>query len=134
MTETAFKTGSTYECRSASDHDTVYRFTVTARTARFITTTDRWGDVRRVGVKTSSDGTEYALPHGSYANAPVIRANRPAEELTVPSTPPRGAGADGPNTGACGVTGVCFECGRRFDLSDPADAGEFVHGHDCEAN
>jgi hypothetical protein len=27
----------------------------------------------------------------------------------------------------------CPECGRVFDLSDPADADEWAFGHDCEA-
>lgn len=26
----------------------------------------------------------------------------------------------------------CPECGRRFDLTDEADADEFFNGHDCE--
>ena len=27
----------------------------------------------------------------------------------------------------------CPECGRVFDLTDPTDADEATHGHDCEA-
>lgn len=27
---------------------------------------------------------------------------------------------------------TCPECGRRFNLTDPADAGEWFAGHDCE--
>lgn len=26
---------------------------------------------------------------------------------------------------------TCVGCGRRFDLLDPADAEELVHGHGC---
>lgn len=31
------------------------------------------------------------------------------------------------------VTFTCSECGRVFDLTDPTDADEWAHGHDCEA-
>jgi hypothetical protein len=27
---------------------------------------------------------------------------------------------------------TCPECGRVFDLFDPADADEWFNGHDCE--
>lgn len=30
-------------------------------------------------------------------------------------------------------TATCAECGRKFDLTDEADADEFYNGHDCEA-
>ena len=72
-----FVVGDTYECRAHSDHDTVYRFTVTARTARFVTFVDRWGDTRRVGV-WESRGVERACPHGRYANCAVVAADRGA--------------------------------------------------------
>jgi len=26
----------------------------------------------------------------------------------------------------------CPECGRTFDLTDPTNADEMAHGHDCE--
>lgn len=29
-----------------------------------------------------------------------------------------------------GIT--CTECGRTFDLLNPADADEWTYGHDCE--
>lgn len=74
---TRFEVGRTYECRAMSDWDTVYSFTVVARSAKFITTTDRWGDRRRGGV-WESNGAEWATPHGRYANCAVIRADRPA--------------------------------------------------------
>jgi hypothetical protein len=74
---TAFTLGSTYECRSLSDWDTVYRFTVVARTARFVTFADRFGDTRRVGV-WESNGVEWACPYGKYANCATICAERPA--------------------------------------------------------
>ena len=80
ITETIqFQLGKSYECRSISNHEVVYRFTVTARSARFVTFTDRWGDVRRVGVSVSN-GSEWACPHGKHANCAVVRASRPAED------------------------------------------------------
>jgi len=27
----------------------------------------------------------------------------------------------------------CYECDRRFDLTDENEADEWLHGHDCEA-
>ena len=27
---------------------------------------------------------------------------------------------------------VCYECDRRFDLTDEAEAEEWAYGHDCE--
>lgn len=72
-----FKIGDTYTCRSFSNWDTVYSYTVVARTARFITVVDRWGEKRRCGVFIGRDG-ECALPQGKHANAPVITAHRPA--------------------------------------------------------
>lgn len=73
----AFQVGSTYEARSACDYDCVWTFTVTARTARFITIVDRDRETRRVGVRVWN-GVESASPLGTYSMAPVIRAERPA--------------------------------------------------------
>ena len=78
MTPVLFAVGSTYECRAMGDHELVYSFTVTARTPKFVTFTDRWGDTKRVGVWTSN-GVEWATPHGKYANCAVVRADRPAD-------------------------------------------------------
>jgi hypothetical protein len=70
-----FEVGRTYTARSACDHNLVFAWTVTARTAKFITIND--GDTeRRVGVKVH-DGNEWALPDGSYSMAPVINADSP---------------------------------------------------------
>lgn len=76
MTE-RFIVGRTYECRSMSDYDTVYSFTVVSRTTKFITTVDRFGDKRRSGVWVGNGG-EWAAPYGKYANAAVICASAPA--------------------------------------------------------
>lgn len=72
---TRFTVGRTYRCRAFSDYDTVYEFTVVARTARFVTFVDRWGDTRRVGVWVSN-GVEKATPHGRYANSALVSADR----------------------------------------------------------
>jgi hypothetical protein len=29
---------------------------------------------------------------------------------------------------------TCGECGRKFDLTDEEQAGEWYFGHDCEEN
>lgn len=70
----AFQVGSTYEARSACDYDCVWTFTVVSRTSRFITITDRNGEVRRVGVRVWQ-GVESASPLGTYSMAPVISAS-----------------------------------------------------------
>ncbi len=75
MDTTTFQPGATYAVRSNCDWDTVFRYTVVSRTARFITIDTGW-ETKRVGVKVS-DGVEYALPEGSYSMAPVIRASHP---------------------------------------------------------
>jgi hypothetical protein len=31
------------------------------------------------------------------------------------------------------MTCECAECGRKFDLWDEEQAGEWYYGHDCEA-
>ena len=78
-----FKVGNTYTARSACDYDTVYSWTVTARTAKFITLVEDYGtrfegETKRVGVKVSAEnGIEWALPDGSYSMCPVIIADRP---------------------------------------------------------
>lgn len=68
-----FKVGSTYEARSNADWDTIFRWTVTKRTAKFVTLEDHFGEVNRVGVREDERG-EFTLPYGTYSMAPVIRA------------------------------------------------------------
>lgn len=70
-----FTIDTEYSCRSACDHNTIFSFTVTRRTAKFITIVDRFGDTARVGVKLDSEGNEYASPMGSYSMSPIIRAS-----------------------------------------------------------
>lgn len=76
-TTTTFRVGETVATRSACDHDCIFRFTVIARTARFVTLDDGH-DTYRVGIKTW-DGYEYALPFGSYSMAPLVYAGRDIE-------------------------------------------------------
>ena len=72
-TATTFQVGETVATRSACDYNCIFAFTVVARTAKFVTLDDG-RKTYRVGVKTSQiDGTEYALPFGSFSMAPVVR-------------------------------------------------------------
>lgn len=73
-TPATFETGNTYSTRSMCDYETVFSFTVAKRTAKFITITNRFGETRRVGVSTDSNGNEYSLPLGTYSMCPIIRA------------------------------------------------------------
>ena len=70
----AFAIGTTYTTGRGADY--VWTFTVIARTAKFITVEDKYGEVTRVGVK-NYDGREIALPLGTYSMAPVISSDRP---------------------------------------------------------
>ena len=71
-----FQTGTTY---TTGRGDYEWTFTVTKRTAKFITIVDELdGSTKRVGVRTGWKGHEYALPLGDYSMAPTISADRPA--------------------------------------------------------
>jgi hypothetical protein len=76
MNAITFQIGATYTARSASDADTTYEWTIIARTPKFITTRNKWGETKRSGIKIS-DGIEISYPDGSYAWAPIIHADRP---------------------------------------------------------
>jgi hypothetical protein len=76
-----FQVGARYWAQSVADHTCLWWFTVTARTAKFITLTDEYGKTFRVGVKNDSDRGEWALPFGSYSMAPVVRASRNDDDL-----------------------------------------------------
>jgi hypothetical protein len=69
-----FQVGETVTARSACDSDCVFEWTVTRRSARFVTFTDRTGRAARVGVHTDQDGAEWAMPQGTFSMAPVVRA------------------------------------------------------------
>lgn len=73
-----FTVGTTYTTGEGRDY--VWRFRVTGRSARFVTVEDTLtGEARRVGVRVHN-GTEVALPLGTYAQAPGIAADRPYSE------------------------------------------------------
>lgn len=77
---TKFEVGKSYQARSAGDHDCIWTFTVTARTAKFVTLTEESGEVRRVGSLVSGfDGGEWCKPFGTYSLCPVLRAERSVE-------------------------------------------------------
>lgn len=69
-----FEIGKTYATRSICDHDCIFRFTIKARSAKFVTL--NWnGDRRdrRVGLFIEN-GVEHCLPLGRYSMAPVLDA------------------------------------------------------------
>jgi hypothetical protein len=72
-----FEVGRTYWCRSIADYDCVWEFTVTKRTARFITIVDKHGEERRVGVSVwAPDNEERAKPLGTFSMSPTLTASR----------------------------------------------------------
>jgi hypothetical protein len=74
----AFRVGARYDTGRG---DYVWTFTVLKRTAKFITVLDELdGKERRVGVHVHA-GREYALPLGSFSQAPVISADRPVRNM-----------------------------------------------------
>ena len=77
MTTATFTTGTTYTTCPTRDY--VWTFTVTSRTAKFITIEDSHGDTVRVGV-WSSDNTEKCFPLGRYSMAPVLTADSIVED------------------------------------------------------
>jgi hypothetical protein len=72
---TKFEIGKTYSTRSACDYETVYSWTVIARTAKQITLEDRWGRQGKRGIYLWND-TEYCKPNGTYSMCPVINAEK----------------------------------------------------------
>lgn len=74
---TTFQIGQTYSARSACDHECIFYWTVTARTAKQITLEDKHGRVSKRGIRTY-DGIEVCSPDGRYSMCPSIYANRPA--------------------------------------------------------
>lgn len=73
-----FKPGTSYSCRSLTDHNCIWTFSISARTEKTVTLVDDTGFVMgRRAVKVDEDGDEYLLPIGSYSMAPVLRATKP---------------------------------------------------------
>jgi hypothetical protein len=69
-----FEVGKTYVTRSICDHDTIFSFTILARTEKTITTKVSGKIVRR-GIRVY-DGAEQFKPHGTYSMCAIISANR----------------------------------------------------------
>lgn len=78
-TAETFEVGTTYTTRFIGDAQSILRYRVVRRSARFVTVQDiTHGDGEqpvRIGIKVDREG-EWALPMGSYAMAPVLRAGR----------------------------------------------------------
>ena len=71
-----FEVGKTYTCRSACDHNCVFEYTVTSRTAKFLFLTNKRGERSRRGV-TVWDGVETCTPQGKFSMSPTIYADKP---------------------------------------------------------
>lgn len=72
---TKFQIGKTYSTRSACDYETVYSWTVIARTAKQMTLEDRWGHQEKRGIYLWNE-TEHCKPNGTYSMCPVINAEK----------------------------------------------------------
>ena len=71
---TQFKVDQTYTTRSAFDHNCVYSFTVTKRTAKTVWLRDNVdGKVRARRVRVY-EGREQCDPKGQYSFSPVLNA------------------------------------------------------------
>lgn len=73
---TQFQVGVTYYDRSAVDHDTIFEFTILARTAKTITTKVHGKTVRR-GLSVYN-GIEQFKPFGTYSMCAIVSADRTA--------------------------------------------------------
>lgn len=74
---TKFETGKTYTMRSACDHECVWAYTVTARTAATITLADEAGKIIKCRINkaiSEMDNRECVRPLGAYSMAPILRA------------------------------------------------------------
>lgn len=70
-----FEVGTELSVRSMCDSDSVFTWTVIARTAKTVTLSNRYNETTRRTIKTDRNGGEYCLPLGSYSMAPVLRAS-----------------------------------------------------------
>lgn len=72
---TTFQIGKTYTTRSACDYDTIFAWTVTARTAKRLTLEDRHGNTEQRGIYLWN-GIEHCKPAGTFSMCPIINAER----------------------------------------------------------
>jgi hypothetical protein len=128
-TPARFEVGRSYSARSAADHETVFVWAVTARTAKFITVEDDSGVTKRVGVKTH-DGVEWAMPAGRYSMAPVIKADRPDPPpyVTVMDAAPRSGWKVAHRTG-CVITHTRLNAGKYDANAARAEAEAMFPNH-----
>lgn len=77
-----FEIGKTYEMRSICDHECVWTYTVTKRTAQTVTLTDDHGKTKTCRIsKKSSEWckAETVYPLGQYSLCPSLSADREVE-------------------------------------------------------
>jgi hypothetical protein len=75
-----FEIGQTYTMRSVCNHDAVWAYTVTARTAQTVTITDG-KEVKRCRISkmiSQHRNAETILPLGQYSMAPMLSADNAA--------------------------------------------------------
>lgn len=70
-----FEVGKTYYDRAASDWNTVYRFTILARTEKTVTI-EVYGQRVRRGISVY-EGIEKFKPFGTYSMCAIVSADRP---------------------------------------------------------
>lgn len=69
-----FEVGKSYTMRSACDHNCVWVYTVTARTAATVTITDG-KETKRCRISKWSRDCEEVLPLGSFSMCPILAAS-----------------------------------------------------------
>lgn len=77
-----FEIGKTYYMRSACNHECVWKYTVTARTACTVTLEDEKGEIKRCRINkyiTNVNNVEAVLPLGNYSMSPTLSADRISE-------------------------------------------------------
>jgi hypothetical protein len=70
-----FQVGKTYVTRSICDYDTMFSFTILARTAKTVTVKVHNGKTAKRGLYLY-EGVEQFKPYGSYSMCPIISADR----------------------------------------------------------
>lgn len=69
-----FTIGEEVAARSVADYDCIFRFTVIARSAKFVTF-QYLNTTKRAGIKVR-DGIEYCQPLGAYAGSAFVYAGK----------------------------------------------------------
>jgi hypothetical protein len=72
-----FEVGKSYSARSACDHDCIWTWTVTKRTAKRVYLRDGRGKEFYCVPSTYNGGPEMASPLGRYSMSPTIYADKP---------------------------------------------------------